>query len=285
MQVVNLTTLKGGKDVPAFCVKVFRIGDFLCLDELKKATNAELKNHLRSLPTSLDSETGDGEDPAWITEVLDAFREACRDKSTEGILDTILDFVYPIVHKIFRSETSLKLLQESPQMAVRLVTSCLISDMVTRSPTTKARFGLPVIAAIAPPDRIYELGRESPSLEGSAKMSLSLYHDATSSSSAFTAVNQETGSRAPGLEWMVPSSDEVETITSHLNSEIVAIKKKSGARRWVYFRFEDCGDAKIFVDRYCRANGNISAADGQPGKLSRKMENVRKSILEELNPV
>lgn len=255
---IDIPKLRAGKEIPAFCIQVFRLGDFFLLDDLKEKAKTELKVHIENKLTFLDTEAGDGQTPDWLTEILNALEEAYKDGSTRPILETLLEFVCLNKHRIFQFKNAVDLIDKIPEMAKDLMKSYFVGSMAAQ-PRPRFRLGLPVIAAFESPNRLYELSTVKLGPAGSPKMPCLLYPVVGNDYVVFTAVNPKTDKEIDSLGWMAPMTADVDVITSHPDSEVVRMERKPPAPKKMYIRFDDCGDARLYVERYCRANPEIDS--------------------------
>lgn len=255
---IDIPKLRAGKDIPAFCIQVFRLGDFFLLDDLKEKAKTELKVHIENKLTFLDTEAGHGQTPDWLTEILNALEEAYKDGSTRPILETLLEFVCLNKHKIFQFKDAVGLIDKIPEMAKDLIKSYFVGNMAAQ-PRPRFRLGLPVIAAVGSQGYLYELRTVKLGPAGSPKMPCLLYPMVGSDYSVFAAVNPKTDKESDSLGWMAPMTHRVDAITSHPDSEVVKIEGRLLMPKRIYIRFDDCGDARLYVERYCRANPEIDS--------------------------
>lgn len=274
---IDLKTPTDGKDLPALCVKVFRAGDFFLLDDLKRKATTELEAHLQNTTKSINNVADNGRSPEWLTEVFEALKEAYKDMSTEPMVKAMLSFVYLNKRKIFRFQDVMDLVQGTPAMAVDLMRNHLIDDLVTRPAKAALQLGIPVLAAVELPTRMYDISNAALRPRDLCEMPCLLYPvvDGFSSiSSIFTTVIPETETTIESLRWMAPIPEEIKSITSNDDSDVVCVERETflTQRRWMYLRFEDCKGAKAYVDRYCRENPNISRISQTTAILSKKMQ-------------
>lgn len=265
---IDIPKFRDGKDIPAFCIQAFRLGDFFLLDDLKDKATEELKAHIDNKLTFLDTETGDGQSPEWLIEVVHALEEAYKDRSTRPILETLLNFISLNKHKIFRFGDAVALLDKIPEMARDLMKSS-IGDMTAQRRPPSLRLGLRVLAAVRHPSPHYELRTAKRDADGSPKLPCLLYPITGLATFVFEAVNPKTDKRINSLNWMTPIALFVETMTSSPDSSIVQVG--SSINGPVYIRFDDCEDAKLYVERYCRANPEIENTIVSSGRLSEGM--------------
>lgn len=257
---INLAQLKQGKDIPALCIRLFRVGGFFLLDELQMKARQELKAQVDTALKSLDTKTVDADKtPEPITEILDALEEAYVDDSTVPIRKALLELVRLNKHKIFSFKDAFALLDKIPELAKDLVKIYLnTEDAVTASPRPDYyRLGLAVRAALKSTNEYYELGVWN--LGESTRCHL--YPVLNDRSTVFTAVNPVTEQETSSLKWIVPPADQVRTITSRWDSEIVRVDLRSppDARIWLYIRFDDPRDAGVFARRYCEKSPMITS--------------------------
>lgn len=240
-------------------MQVFRLGDFFLLEDLKEKAKTELKAHIENKLTFLDTEAGDGQTPDWLTEILNALEEAYKDSSTRPILETLLEFVCLHKHKIFQFKDAVDLIDKIPEMAKDLIKSYFVGNMTPQPRTPRFRLGLPVIAAFGFPNYLYELSTVKLGPPGSPKMPCLLYPVVGTDLIVFKAVNPKTDKESDGLAWMAPMSTQVDVITSHPDSEVVLIEREFTMPKMMYIRFDDRSDARLYVERYCRANPEIES--------------------------
>ncbi|KAK7702611.1 Kelch-like protein 5 [Diaporthe eres] len=270
---IDVPKLRGGKDMPAFCIQLFRLGDFFLLDELKEKATAELKAYIENTLTFVDAETSDGQSPKWVAEILHALEEAYKDGSTKPILKTLLEFVCLNKDKIFRFGDAIALIDKIPEMARDLIKSYFAGDMAAQPRAPRFRLGLPVLAAVRSPGDLYDLNTANSIPSGTPKMPYLLYPILNHAFRVFAVVSPKTDREITCLKWMAPDPTRVVGMTSHPESEIVRVQTDDlGPNRVLYIRFEDCGDARLYVERYCRAIPAIVSITGNSGLL---LDNMR----------
>ncbi|KAI7774373.1 hypothetical protein LA080_008847 [Diaporthe eres] len=271
---INIPKLKDGEHIPALCVRIFRLGDFFLIHELKVKAMAELTAYIDTELEDLDTDT-DGESPGWLTEVLDALEEAYKDISTEPVLGVLLKFFRANKRQIFMLKDAIALLDKIPEMAGDLMKSCLVGgDMAEEPRTFKFRVGLPVFMALHSSDILFEYETEELGPAGLDELPCLLYPSMDSSRWPFKVVNPVTEQEIGSLSWIAPLAIWVKMITSHGLSKIVRVDMSRCRRRklWLYIRFGHCDDAKAFVEGYCRANPRIkSVAGGTATSMSAAM--------------
>lgn len=261
---IDIPKLENGEDLPVLCIKIFRLGDFFLIDELKAEAAAELDAYIKTKFKFLDTDTYDGQSPYWLTEVLDALEEAYKDTSTGPISEILLKFVRLNKRKIFMFKDAIALLDKIPEMAKDLMKGYLASDDMTVEPrTSKPRLRLPVLTALHSSDELFESEDATLCPAGSAELPCLLYPLARGHArSVFAVVSPVTEQEIYSLAWIVPPARWVQKITSHESSEIVRLdtsRKGSRFKAWQYIRFGDRKDAKAFVESYFRANPRIQS--------------------------
>lgn len=274
---IDITKLKDGKDVPALCVQIFRLGDFFLLDELKQKAKAELTSHMGNMPVILDTETSNGKCPQWLSEILDALDEAYKDRSTQPILKPLLHFMYIKSRKIFRCREARALLDKTPQMASDLMTKYIVGDLVTQPRTRGFWEGLPVYAAVQFPHHVYEPSNEDLGAEAT-KAPCRLQHDEdkNSRSRPFIPTDPETGSKLATMRWITPYPGKVVEMGSSPDSAIVSVEIGvfPGSNEILFVRFDDCEDAKRFIGMYWLADGKIKKVEMDSAILAQEMSSA-----------
>lgn len=271
---VNIPKLRNGDDIPALCVQIFRVGDFFLLKDLKKEATAELESHLENALTLLDDGPGDGQSPKWLTEILNAIEDAYKDRSTTPPRDQLLKFTCLIKNRIFRFKDAVALLDKIPELGKDLMKTYIIGESTTLRRQWEFRLGLPVLAAVEWPDNVYEAVPPKHNRDGSHKMPCLLY-PVVDSDSVFMAVDPETDEEVTEQEWMTPDAYMVQEIFTSPDSEIVRVRKHCGYRKRftqvLLIRFDDCQDARIYVERYCKAKSNIKQRTIERAQLTHMM--------------
>lgn len=202
--------------------------------------------------------------------------------STEPILEILLTFIRDKRHTIFQFKYTFEVLDNFPQMAVGVLKSYLAADAALEPRKPNFRLGLPVHAAINSDDGIYHPSASAPGPGGSLSPPYLLYPLVGHQSSVFTVVDPVTERQIPSLQWMVPRADRVTKITSHETSDVVRVDVETSrfgamvlrtdgqaprdtpqasqtSKQWLYIRFDDSQDAKLFVDRYRRTHPGIES--------------------------
>lgn len=270
---ISVPKLRDSKDVPALCVQLFRLGDFFLLDDLKDRVTSELKAHIDNTLMFVDTKIGNYQCPVWLTEVLDALEEGYKDDSTRPILEILLSFVCLEKHKIFQFKDAVALLDKIPEMAKDVMKSYIAGDMSAQPRTSRFRIGLPVLEAVSTLNDHYDGSTAKLGPVDSPKLPCQLYPVLESTASVFKAVDPNTESKIDNLSWMTPTQQRIKTMTSHPDSEIVRVATDYFGllNPVLYIRFDDCSDARAYVERYCRANRKIETKTLNSGVLSENM--------------
>lgn len=255
---VNIPKLSNGKGLPALCVRIFRVADFFMLEELKEEATQALKIHLKKMRFPPDAEYSKAECPLWITEILDAVADGCKDDSTEPVLAMLLEFVYKNCHKIFRFRNAATLLDNIPNGGKDGVKNEIICALAKEANKPKARLGLQILEAVNSLYEFYTAGDEECGQPVTAKISCLPSRVMANEHYIFKAIDAKTDMPREDLQWMVPSARRIKEMRSHPDSEIVLVRMKDdSAITAVFIRFEECGDARLYVERYCGANPAI----------------------------
>lgn len=275
MQIdISIPALRNGGDIPALCIQIFRVGDFFLLEGLKKKATAELESHIQNVPTLLDDETADGHSPKWLNEILTAIEDAYKDRSTAPTRDQLLKFTCLNRNKIFRFKDAVALLDKIPEMGRDLMKTCITDDSATLGRPREFRLGLPVLAAVERPDHLYAAVLPKDNLDGSRKMPCLLY-PVVECDIVFITVDPETDKEVTTQAWMTPDASQVQEIFMSPESEIVRVLKKLQWRKRfsqvLTIRFDDCDDARLYVERYCNADPSIKKRTLESAKLMRMM--------------
>lgn len=230
----------------------------------------ELKSYFKfDIPFNemMDPEEGEAQGPQWLTEILDAVQDAYKDRSTAPILKTLLEFIYERRHLIFRFKDTVALMDKIPQMANDLMKNHIIGDFTKRQ--TTFRLGLPVLKATQGLNRAYLAGAEEDEVDEPKYL---LYPVAGKSTSPFAPVDSQTEMEDYDMQWITPHASAVKRMTSHPDSPLVLVEMRSTKASPLGVRFDACGDARLYVELYCRANSGIVQVQAEDKfTLARKM--------------
>lgn len=269
---ISIPMLRNGDDIPILCVQIYRVGDFFLLEDLKNKAAAELESHIENTLTLLDADTGDGQTPKWLTEILNAIKDAYKDRSTAPTRYQLLKFTCLNKNKIFGFEDAIALIDEIPEVARDLIKGYFAGDMAAQLRPPQFRLGLPVLAAVQYPNEPYELDTTHSGPAGSPKIPYLLYPCVDSDITIFAVVDPKTNKESMNLWWMAPIANSVTAMASHPDSEVVRVQMDTlGPPRVLYIRFAHCGDARLYVERYCRANPEIDSFTANRHTLGERM--------------
>lgn len=269
---IHIPSVKDGRDVPALCIRIFRLGDFFLLDDLKEASTDQLDKYISSISECINTETDDGEAPKWLLEILNALKEAYKDRSTEAVLKTLIEFVSLNTYNVFKFQDAVSLLDEIPEMAKDLVKTQANSDIAAKLRGPRLRVGIPVAAAVERSRYIYQPTETRP-VPAAARIPCLLYPIIDNSDSVFRVVNAGTEKEIERLDWITPVASDIAEITSNPDSAIVRVRSTSwyNGGKMLYIRFNDPRDATFYSDRYFRANHGIEKSEEDSASLAEDM--------------
>lgn len=267
---IDIPKLAEGKDISGLCVRLFRLGDFFLLEELKEKAMTELNAHFENTLIFLKTEAENDENPAWLTEILEAIEDAYKDRSTAPILETLLKFVCRNKHKIFQFKDAIGLFDKLPELVKDLLKNGIFHDIAAHPRPHEFRLGLPVLAASQGPDHFYESSYAKPCPIRPTKLPCLLYPAVEISGPVFTAMNPETGGEFDGLGWLTPRASAVRAIVYDPGSALVRVEMHRWDASSLSIRFDDSGDSRLFVERYLRSNPEIFQRRPKKSVLSKR---------------
>lgn len=248
---INIANLANGKGIPALSVKLFRLADFLMIDDLAANAEAELRSHLDKLLAIPDGDDSDiRSTPARVlemTEVFEAIREAYKGTSTDHIQKMLLNFLWMRNGKVFQLPEVAVLIEEIPDMAKDLMRIYISGDATTHiHDTSNLPKGLLVRGAVCAPDHIYKKPRSTKG--GDTKTCCVLRHT-PGRPSPFEAVDAGTGALIKELAWITPATCQISRISSYETSEIVCVVPwgPDSDKKELYLHFETPGDARYYA--------------------------------------
>lgn len=253
--------LRDGKDLPALCVKLFRLADFFLIDELAKTATKDLSAYLRDHMEEQSVDTPDV--PQILSGVLDSLREAYKDNSTLSLRQTLLTFICMRKDTYLQAPGTIALTDELPELGRDLLKTCLSVDLTTNEPNKlELPRELTVLQAVREGREAYMAG--GPGLWGGNAKRFNtpcvLRPEAGSEPwmDLFKAVDPATGQVIRGMKFIAPLPNTIAEIACNKNSSIVKFvhTRRSGTHS-SYVRFLCPADARHYVCRYRDADRAI----------------------------
>lgn len=248
---INIANLANGKGIPALSVKLFRLADFLMLNDLVANAEAVLRNHLDKLLAIPDGDDSDIKStPARVlemTEVFEAIREAYKGTSTDHIQKMLLSFLWMRNGNVFQLPEVTVLLEEIPEIGKDLMRVYISGSGTAHiNDTSKPPTGLLVLKAVRSPDLIY---RKPKRTKGGDTETRCVLRHTPGRPSPFEAVDERTGALIKDLAWITPATCQISMISSYETSEIVCVVPwgPDSDKKSLYLRFETPGDARYYA--------------------------------------
>ncbi|KAK7713708.1 hypothetical protein SLS63_012023 [Diaporthe eres] len=277
---IDIPKLQDGIDTPALCVRIFRLGDFFLINDLKTKATTELNAHLyENLFFFFDFKPSDGQTPKWLTEIVHGLDEAYKDRSTESMSEILIEFVYIIKEHLFRHAEAVALLDKIPEMGRDLMKIYVTTELVKPSRAHGYWPGIPVYAAVRYPTHAYEPSNATLGAAGStqAPCLLQRRYGLDCDKFPFEATHPATNAALRELLWITPQSSRIDQLAGDPESNIVRarVKVKHGNYEVLIVRFHGPEDARRFFEGYIKAWPGIKQKVRSNADLT---EEIRKNI-------
>ncbi|KAK2609398.1 hypothetical protein N8I77_002895 [Diaporthe amygdali] len=240
---INIAKLRDGKDIPALCIQLSRLGDFFQLHELQKKAMIEIKAHINNTLAFLDPVVRKcGErPPESLAEILGVVKEAYQDPCNDEISETLRRFVCKNKHRIFRFKDAVNLLDEIPEMAQDLTMSYITDDIASNMRKPIYHLGLPVLKAVCDTKFLYEANGSNLGPGAVATMPCLLYPVIGNAHSIFTPIDPKTERTIDSIRWITPDVSSVIQMTSNPESDTVWVrmKRSPGQIEVLHVRFDN----------------------------------------------
>lgn len=121
-------------ETPVFCVRCWKLADYLQLETLKHVSAQNLEDHLDAMAL-LASNDMDFEDmkPTWLKYFFDGFQAACADEVTKPLQTTFITFLWVTRFEMLQLSQTLEILRQFPDVQKDLL-NLLIWNEFEKSP-------------------------------------------------------------------------------------------------------------------------------------------------------
>lgn len=279
---INIAKLAKGRGIPALSFKLFRLADFLLLQELGSEAEHAVRDYLDKMPETPNGGINDiisnPERLVAAREVIESIREAYKDDSTAYLRHLLLKSLWKRSSGIFKLPEMKVLLGEIPDLANDLMMAYISGDATTHlhdaaTPTK----GCLVLEAVSETDCISRVRGQEVTQVRKGIDAPCLLRPTPGRHSPFEVVDANTGAVNHELAWITPATSKILVIGCYESSEIVCVKYGVTPYkiRSMWLRFETIGDARFYTGSHSGVDRKVRQERYQKSSLLNEMHRVQ----------